>query len=221
MSAANVRKAKNEEMVRGLQRSWRSSAKADKTIQIIKEALTENVRNKICVFSQVRVMGFSGEVDKLVLTLALLYFKFTRMLDVLEIPLRAAGLRFVRYDGTMTMAQREAVLSTFRDGSSTRILLISLKCGSLGLNLVCANHLILCDPWWNPAIEDQAVDRVHRIGQTKPVKISRLIVEGTIEERIMELQEKKRELIKGVIGEGGTGVADRLSWEQLRFLFRG
>lgn len=163
-NTAKQRKAKNEEMVHKLERRWISSAKTDKAMDVIREALDEDPRNKICVFSQ-----------------------FTRMLDVLEIPLRKQGLQFVRYDGTMSIPQREQVLASFRNTGSLRIMLISLKCGSLGLNLVCANRVLLVDPWWNGTIEDQAVDRVHRIGQTREVKVSRLIVEGTIEERIVEV----------------------------------
>ncbi|KAI9000358.1 SNF2 family N-terminal domain-containing protein [Hyaloraphidium curvatum] len=135
------REKKNAAVLARLLRSWTPSAKTDAAMDLLRRELEEDAGNKVCVFSQ-----------------------FTSFLDVFEIPLREAGYRFVRYDGTMSIAQREEVLASFRNNKNVRIMLISLKCGSLGLNLVCANKVIVLDPWWNGTIEDQAVDRVHRIG---------------------------------------------------------
>lgn len=139
--AAKARQNANLERISKLERSWQPSAKVDKAMSLILQALAEDPGNKVCVFSQ-----------------------FTSMLDVIEIPLRKERVSFSRYDGTMSIQQREKVLADFRSGNSVRVMLISLKCGSLGLNLVCANRVLLIDPWWNGSIEDQAVDRVHRIG---------------------------------------------------------
>jgi SNF2 family DNA or RNA helicase len=86
---------------------------------------------------------------------------------------------------------REAQLEKFKNNSDCRVLLISLKCGSLGLNLTVANVVILLDIWWNPAIEDQAIDRVHRIGQDKPVKVYKFLIKDTVEDNIIRLQDKK------------------------------
>lgn len=90
-------------------------------------------------------------------------------------------------------------LDDFNNKPDVVCLLVSLQAGSVGLNLVVANHLFLIDPWWNPAVEDQAIERVHRIGQTKSVRVVRFICKDTVEERMIEIQEKKRELIKNVI----------------------
>lgn len=79
-------------------------------------------------------------------------------------------------------------MSSFRDDPSVKVFLISLKAGGLGLNLTAANKVVLIDPWWNPAQEDQAVDRIHRLGQTRPVEIVRFIARGSLEERILDLQ---------------------------------
>ena len=83
-------------------------------------------------------------------------------------------------------------------------MLLSLTCGSLGLDLVCASQAFLFDPWWNGAVEDQAIDRIYRLGQTKDVTIYRLIMEGTIEEKVLELQEKKRQLVREAFGKDAS-----------------
>ena len=91
---------------------------------------------------------------------------------------------------------------------------------SVALNLTCASHVILCDPWWNPAIEQQAGDRCHRLGSTKPVTVVRLIIAGTVEERILALQEKKNAIFQGTVGADASKLAG-LSAEDMRFLFSG
>ena len=87
------------------------------------------------------------------------------------------------------------------------VMLISLKAGGTGLNLTAADHVFLCDPWWNPAVEDQAADRTHRIGQDRPVTIHRIIAADTVEERILLLQEKKRALGEAALGDGGAAAS--------------
>ena len=101
---------------------------------------------------------------------------------------------------------RAAPVARFQAGK-VPLFLISLKAGGFGLNLTAADTVILYDPWWNPAVEAQAADRAHRIGQEKPVFVYKLIAEGTIEERMLELQEKKRALAAGVLDEGGETFA--------------
>src|ERR1043165_7652655 len=100
----------------------------------------------------------------------------------------------------MLRSQRERVINDFNNNPNIKVFLISLKCGSMGLNLVVANRCFLMDPWWNPSIEDQAIDRIYRIGQTRPVSIFRLVIENSIEDRVIELQDKKCELISRAFG---------------------
>ena len=135
----------------------------------------------------------------------LVFSQFTRFLDLIEPRLAATGLGFVRLDGSTT--RRGEVVRSFTEGTQP-VFLISLKAGGTGLNLAMADYCILTDPWWNPATEAQAVDRAHRIGQTRPVVVYRLIAKDTIEEKVMALQEKKRALVSGVIGgEGGGAIS--------------
>jgi SNF2 family DNA or RNA helicase len=97
------------------------------------------------------------------------------------------------------------------------VFLLSLKAGGVGLNLTAADHVILLDPWWNPAVEDQAADRAHRIGQDKPVLVLRLVAENTVEERLLALQDKKRSLAEAALGEADR--AAQVTKEDLLSLF--
>jgi SNF2 family DNA or RNA helicase len=99
------------------------------------------------------------------------------------------------------------------------VLLVSLRAGGIGLNLTAADCVLLLDPWWNPAVEDQAADRAHRIGQDKPVVIYRLVAEATVEERILVLQESKRALAEAALGEAGRAAS--LSRDDLLALLEG
>lgn len=147
-----------------------SSAKIDKMLEILEQTAQEtNNQDKTIIFSQ-----------------------FTGMLDIIEKPLKEKGYRFLRYDGSMDVRHRSNTVNKFFDDPEIKILIVSTKCGSLGLNLTCANRVILLDLWWNPAIENQAIDRVHRIGQTKPVDVHRIFVKDTVEDRILALQQKKQ-----------------------------
>ena len=134
----------------------------------------------------------------------LLFSQFTSMLDLVRPELDRAGIRFVELRGDTE--DRAAPVARFQAGK-VPLFLISLKAGGFGLNLTAADTVILYDPWWNPAVEAQAADRAHRIGQEKPVFVYKLIAEGTIEERMLELQEKKRALAAGVLDEGGETFA--------------
>lgn len=142
---------------------------------------------------------------------------FTSMLDLIEPFLKTNRIRFVRYDGKMRNDAREASLSSLRTDPSTRVLLCSLRAGSLGLNLTAASRVVILEPFWNPFVEEQAIDRVHRLNQTQDVKVYKITVKDTVEERILELQEKKRELAKATI-EGKKG-AMQLTKQDMMKLF--
>lgn len=147
----------------------------------------------------------------------IVFSQFTSMLDLIEPHLKRASIRYVRYDGSMRNDAREAALESLRNNKATRVLLCSLKCGSLGLNLTAASRVVIVEPFWNPFVEEQAIDRVHRLNQTVDVKVFKLTVGNTVEERIIELQEKKRELAKAAI-EGGKANA-KLTMRDLMSLF--
>ncbi|KAK3945606.1 SNF2 family N-terminal domain-containing protein [Diplogelasinospora grovesii] len=132
----------------------------------------------------------------------IIFSQFTSMLDLIEPFLASSEFRFVRYDGKMDNNAREASLKSLRTDPRTRILLCSLKCGSLGLNLTAATRVVIVEPFWNPFIEEQAIDRVHRLTQTVDVVVYKLTVADTVEARILELQNKKRLLAEAAI-EGG------------------
>jgi SNF2 family DNA or RNA helicase len=144
----------------------------------------------------------------------LLFSQFTAMLALIEEELQAAGLPYVILTGDTR--DRETPIRRFQEGA-VPIFLISLKAGGLGLNLTAADTVIHYDPWWNPAVENQATDRAHRIGQTKPVFVYKLVVGGSIEEKILVLQEKKAELAAGILSDDRAGVV-KFSESDLRAL---
>ncbi|WMV38999.1 hypothetical protein MTR67_032384 [Solanum verrucosum] len=127
----------------------------------------------------------------------IVFSQFTSFLDLIEYSLNLCGINCVQLVGSMSIAARDAALKRFTEDANCKILLMSLKAGGVAVNLTVASHVFIMDPWWNPAVEQQAQDRVHRIGQYKPVKIVRFVIENTIEERILELQEKKKLLFEG------------------------
>ncbi|MBC8071081.1 MAG: SWF/SNF helicase family protein, partial [Deltaproteobacteria bacterium] len=131
---------------------------------------------------------------------ALVFSQWTSLLDRVEPRLKEAGIDYVRLDGSTR--DRGAVVERFQDPAGPPVMLISLRAGGTGLNLTAADHVFLLDPWWNPAVEDQAADRAHRIGQDKPVFVHRLVARGTVEEGILALQQRKRELAASAVSEG-------------------
>jgi SNF2 family DNA or RNA helicase len=150
----------------------------------------------------------------------IVFSQFTSMLDIMEPHLHHEGIRFVRYDGSMTPAKRDESLNALRNNPDVEVLLCSLKCGALGLNLTCASRVILVDPWWNPMISEQAIDRVHRLGQTHDVDVYELIVNKTVEQKICSLCDSKRQLASGVIdGAQSSAVTNKLSKAELLDLF--
>jgi SNF2 family DNA or RNA helicase len=132
---------------------------------------------------------------------ALVFSQFTGFLRIVEAALDRAGLRTSYLDGSTT--RRQDVIRGFRDGDAVAFL-ISLKAGGFGLTLTEADYVYVLDPWWNPAAEAQAIDRAHRIGQDRPVTVYRLVSAGTIEEKVVALQDRKRDLFQRVVDEGGS-----------------
>eukprot|EP00730_Choanoeca_flexa_P001336 TRINITY_DN10591_c0_g1_i4.p1 TRINITY_DN10591_c0_g1~~TRINITY_DN10591_c0_g1_i4.p1 ORF type:complete len:790 (+),score=184.36 TRINITY_DN10591_c0_g1_i4:29-2371(+) len=175
--------------------AWQSSTKIEALLEELQGSQTQSSSIKTIVFSQ-----------------------FTTFLDLLEWRLQRAGVRCVKLDGRMAPAHRAAVIEAFNTQPEITAFLISLKAGGLALNLVAASKVIICDPWWNPAVESQAMDRIHRLGQFRPVEVIRLIVENSIESRIDQLQEKKRLLFDSTVGQDKSAFG-RLTEEDLRFLF--
>jgi SNF2 family DNA or RNA helicase len=136
---------------------------------------------------------------------ALVFSQWTSLLDLVEPVLRAKDIRFNRLDGTTR--DRQGVVDGFQDPAGPPVMLLSLKAGGTGLNLTAADNVFLLDPWWNPAVEDQAADRAHRIGQDKPVIVHRLIASETVEDRILALQEHKRKLAQTAVGDASGAHA--------------
>lgn len=134
---------------------------------------------------------------------ALVFSSFTSYLRMAQDALEAAGLRTSYLDGSMSTRMRTVAVAEFKEGDQDAFL-ISLKAGGVGLTLTEADYVFVLDPWWNPAAEAQAIDRAHRIGQENPVMVYRLISEDTIEDKVLALQERKRELFSSVMDEGGA-----------------
>ena len=136
---------------------------------------------------------------------ALVFSQWTSFLDLIEPELTRLGIAFVRLDGSTR--DRGAVVDAFQSGDGPPVMLISLKAGGTGLNLTAADHVFLLDPWWNPAVEEQAADRAHRIGQDKPVLVHRLVASDTVEDRILALKAAKLALAQSALGDVGAGAA--------------
>lgn len=148
----------------------------------------------------------------------LVFSQFTSFLDLINFSLQRSGVKCVQLVGSMSLSEREKAIKTFTDDPDCRIFLMSLKAGGVALNLTVASHVFLMDPWWNPAVERQAQDRIHRIGQYKPIRVVRFVIQDTIEERILKLQEKKELVFEGTVGESPEAMA-KLTEADLKFLF--
>ena len=144
---------------------------------------------------------------------ALVFSQFTSFLERIRHVLERRGISVVQLDGSTR--GRAEVIEQFRSGRA-QVFLISLKAGGSGLTLTEADYVYVMDPWWNPAAEEQAIDRAHRIGQTKKVNVYRMVATDTIEAKVVELQDRKRQLISSVMN--GTGTGARLSEADLRGL---
>lgn len=175
---------------------WETSGKIEKVMEILQATRDRNEGEKTIIFSQ-----------------------FTSLLDILEVPIFRKGWDYKRYDGSMTSNARNEAVIEFSDKPNCTIMLVSLKAGNAGLNLVAASQVIIFDPFWNPYIEEQAIDRAHRIGQMRPVQVHKMLVPNTVEDRIVMLQEKKRALIEGALDEKASQNIGRLGERELAFLF--
>ncbi|PVH97664.1 hypothetical protein DM02DRAFT_658076 [Periconia macrospinosa] len=179
-----------------LRKQFQSSAKIDKTMELLSEIKANDPKEKTLIFSQ-----------------------FTSLLDLLEVPLQAKKVNYQRYDGSMSMNDRAEAVNLFMDNAEETVFLISLKAGNAGLNLNKASQVIILDPFWNPFVEDQAIDRAHRMPQKREVKVHRILVPETVEDRICALQDKKRDLINTAMDEGVGKQLTRLTVGELQYLF--
>ncbi|CAK7340285.1 unnamed protein product [Dovyalis caffra] len=174
-----------------------TSSKVSALIKLLVASRAENPARKSVIFSQ-----------------------FRKMLVLLEEPLKEVGFKILRLDGSMNAKKRAQVVKEFGvpgpDGPT--VLLASLKASGAGINLAVASRVYLLEPWWNPAVEDQAMDRVHRIGQEEDVTVVRLIAQSSIEERILEMQERKKKLAKEAFGRRGTKTQREVGIDDLRAL---
>ncbi|RDW93243.1 DNA repair protein RAD16 [Aspergillus mulundensis] len=152
---------------------------------------------------------------------SIVFSQFTSMLQLVEWRLRRAGFNTVMLDGTMSPAQRQKSIDYFMNNVNVEVFLVSLKAGGVALNLTEASRVFIVDPWWNPAAEWQSADRCHRIGQRRPCVITRLCIEDSVESRIVMLQEKKANMINGTINKDQGEALEKLTPEDMQFLFRG
>lgn len=178
-------------------RDFRSSTKLDALIADLAALRREDADFKGVIFSQ-----------------------FTSFLDLVEVILKRHDHPFVRLDGTTSQKDRESVLKTFSSAQGHMLILVSLRAGGVGLNLVAANHCWLLDCWWAEAIENQAVDRVHRIGQVKDVVVHRYLIKDSIEDRILQIQRRKTALVnQALAGSSSDQTNESETVENLRILF--
>lgn len=177
-----------------IDKNWKESSKVSKLLDCLERSCRSGSGEKSIVFSQ-----------------------WTSFLDLLEIPLKRKGIGFLRFDGKLAQKQRERVLKEFNDTREKLVLLMSLKAGGVGLNLTAASNVFLMDPWWNPAVEEQAIMRIHRIGQKRTVSVRRFIVKETVEERMQQVQARKEKMIAGALTDEEVRSA-RI--EELKMLFR-
>ncbi|KAI9765857.1 MAG: DNA repair protein rad16 [Geoglossum simile] len=151
---------------------------------------------------------------------SIVFSQFTSMLQLIEWRLHRAGFKTVMLDGTMTPTQRASSIKHFMDNVDVEVFLVSLKAGGVALNLTEASRVFIVDPWWNPAAEWQSADRCHRIGQRRPCVITRLVIEDSVESRMVLLQEKKAKMINGTMNADQKAM-ESLTAEDMEFLFRG
>ncbi len=149
---------------------------------------------------------------------ALIFSQFLGMLALIKEKLKEQNVPFEYFDGSTSPADREKAIQNFQSNDDCRVFLISLKAGGVGLNLTAADYVYIVDPWWNPAVEQQAIDRTHRIGQTKNIFAYRMICIDTIEDKILQLQEKKKTLAKELISDE-TSFVKALTKADVEYLF--
>lgn len=175
---------------------------------------------------EVKYENHSVKLDELVRELtenvgnhkALVFSQFLGMLSLIKEKLVEQNIKFQYFDGSYSAVQREQAIRDFQDNEDCSVFLISLKAGGMGLNLTAADYVYIVDPWWNPAVEQQAIDRTHRIGQTKNIFAYRLICKDTVEEKIMKLKEKKNILVKDIVSDD-SNMIKQLTKEDVNYLF--
>jgi non-specific serine/threonine protein kinase len=175
--------------------------------RLIQKGSTDTSPKLVCVVERLQELMDEGHS-------ALVFSQFTSYLDLVEQEFHAHHIPYVRLDGSTPTAKRKKIVQEFQDGKQPLVFLLSLKAGGQGLNLTKASYVFHLDPWWNPAVENQASDRAHRIGQTQKVSIMRLLMRHTIEEKMMELKQQKLELYHAVLegaahGGGGTSLTQK------------
>lgn len=148
----------------------------------------------------------------------LVFSQFLGMLGLIRSKLEELDIPFEYFDGSTSTTERERAIQNFQNNDKCRVFLISLKAGGVGLNLTAADYVYIVDPWWNPAVEQQAIDRTHRIGQTKNIFAYRMICKDTVEEKILQLQERKKSLVKEIIADD-AGFIKKLTKEDVLYLF--
>lgn len=177
---------------------------------LLDENLQSTVSSKFeCVMESLETILAEGKK-------ALIFSQFTSLLKLFSNQLEAKGIKFSYLDGKTK--DRAEIVQDFQNNEDSKIFLISLKAGGVGLNLTAAEYVFILDPWWNPAAENQAIDRAHRIGQENTVFAYKIIARDTIEEKILELQKSKLELAKNVVGTDSSLIKN-LSLEDLKYLF--
>ena len=186
---------------------------------------------QICVSPSLFVetyKGTSGKIDGLLSLIKeyissghriLLFSQFVQALDLIENELQKINIEYFKLTGATTAEKRVQYMNEFNANDRVKIFLISLKAGGTGLNLIGADTIIHLDPWWNVASENQASDRAYRIGQTRNVEVIKLILENSIEERVIELQQIKKDLIDKVISDDDSSITN-LSKEDIEFLLQ-
>jgi len=148
----------------------------------------------------------------------LIFSQFLGMLGLIRKKLEEEKIKYAYFDGSTSSTDRERAIQKFQHDEECRVFLISLKAGGIGLNLTAADYVYIVDPWWNPAVEQQAIDRTHRIGQTKNIFAYRLICKDSLEEKMLQLQERKRVLANDLVSDDNA-MLKRLSREDIVFLF--
>jgi non-specific serine/threonine protein kinase len=149
---------------------------------------------------------------------ALVFSQFTGFLDIVEEGLKKQGLHCLRLDGSTPVPKRKNLVRSFQESDGPKVFLISLKAGGKGLNLTRATYVYHLDPWWNPAVENQASDRAHRIGQTGQVTVTRLLMRHTVEEKMMALKERKLKLYRALLEDASGAGGAALTKEDFDFL---
>ncbi|XP_015887954.4 DNA repair protein RAD5B [Ziziphus jujuba] len=177
-----------------VEKNWKESSKIIKLLECLERIRSSGSGERSIIFSQ-----------------------WTAFLDLLEIPLKRRGIGFLRFDGKLMQKQRERVLKEFNETKQKMVLLMSLKAGGVGLNLTAASNVFVMDPWWNPAVEEQAIMRIHRFGQKRKVLVRKFIVKDTVEERLQQVQARKQRMITGALTDEEVRSA-RI--EELKMLFR-